>query len=135
MFLFSQAEVIIEKLKTKPFPKDATKISKQDILYMRLWEAEEERERREEERDEKRRKEDQEFFLKLMQALNKRNRYFLTGLLLLSKLQSYFVTELKTEFHRKSSLFNFQWTKILYQNNNAFLFFYIFQGLRMESVK
>ena len=37
----------------------------------RFWEAEEERERREEERDEKRRKEDQEFFLKLMQALNK----------------------------------------------------------------
>ena len=34
-------------------------------------EAEEERERREEERVEKRRKEDQEFFLKLMQALNK----------------------------------------------------------------
>ena len=37
----------------------------------RFWEAEEERERREVERDEKRRKEDQEFFLKLMQALNK----------------------------------------------------------------
>ena len=37
----------------------------------RFWEAEEERGRREEERDEKRRKEDQEFFLKLMQALNK----------------------------------------------------------------
>ena len=37
----------------------------------RFLEAEEERERREEERVEKRRKEDQEFFLKLMQALNK----------------------------------------------------------------
>ena len=37
----------------------------------RFWEAREKRERREEERDEKRRKEDQEFFLKLMQALNK----------------------------------------------------------------
>ena len=37
----------------------------------RFWEAEEERERRDEERVEKRRKEDQEFFLKLMQALNK----------------------------------------------------------------
>ena len=37
----------------------------------RFWQAEEEREKREEERDEKRRKEDQEFFLKLMQALNK----------------------------------------------------------------
>ena len=37
----------------------------------RFWEAEEERERREEERGEKRRKEDQEFFVKLMQALNK----------------------------------------------------------------
>ena len=100
----------------------------------RFWEAEEERERREEERDEKRRKEDQEFFLKLMQALNKWNRYFHTGLRLLSKLQSYFVTELKTESNRKLSLFNFQWTKILYQNNIGF-FFYIFQGLKMESVK
>ena len=37
----------------------------------RFLEAEEERERREQERVEKRRKEDQEFFLKLMQALNK----------------------------------------------------------------
>ncbi|XP_068739221.1 uncharacterized protein [Montipora capricornis] len=37
----------------------------------RFLEAEEERERREEERVEKRRKEDQEFFLKMMQALNK----------------------------------------------------------------
>ena len=34
-------------------------------------------------RKKKRRKEDQEFFLKLMQALNKWNRYFHTGLLLL----------------------------------------------------
>ena len=93
----------------------------------RFWEAEEERERREEERDEKRRKEDQEFFLKLMQALNKWNRYFHTGLRLLSKLQSYFVTELKTESNRKLSLFNFQWTKILYQNNIGF-FFTFFKG-------
>ena len=73
----------------------------------RFWEAEEERERREEERDEKRRKEDQEFFLKLMQALNKWNHYFQTGLLLLSKLQSYFITELRTESNRKLSLLNF----------------------------
>ena len=93
----------------------------------RFWEAEEEREKREEERDEKRRKEDQEFFLKLMQALNKWNRYFHTGLRLLSKLQSYFVTELKTESNRKLSLFNFQWTKILYQNNIGF-FFTFFKG-------
>ena len=43
-------------------------------------------------------------------------------------LQSYFVTELKTESNRKLSLFNFQWTKILYQNNIAFLFFTFFKG-------
>ena len=78
-------------------------------------------------RKKKRRKEDQEFFLRLMQALNKWNRYFHTGLLLLSKLQSYFVTELKTESNRKLSLFNFQWTKILYQNNIGF-FFTFFKG-------
>ena len=30
---------------------------------------------------------------------------------------SYFVTKLRTESNRKLSLVNFQWTKILYQNN------------------
>ena len=36
-----------------------------------FWEAEEERQGREEERVEKRQKDDQEFFLKLMKAINK----------------------------------------------------------------
>ena len=54
----------------------------------RFWEVEEERERREEERVEKQQKEDQEFFLKLMQALNKCNRYFQTCLLFLPKRQT-----------------------------------------------
>ena len=44
--------------------------------------------------------------------------YFHTGLLRLSKLhESYFIKELRKESTRKSSLLNFQWTKILYPNN------------------
>ena len=46
-------------------------MSYQQEADRRFLEAEKERERREKERDEKRRREDQEFFLKLMQALNK----------------------------------------------------------------
>ena len=52
--------------------------------------------------------------------------------------ETYFTTlirfvaqEIKTEFTRKFSNFNFQWTKTLYQNNlkNIAIFFCIFQGL------
>ena len=53
------------------------------------------------------------------------------SVLLHGKYVKQFLRIVKTEFTRTLSNFDFQWTKILYQNNIKHIAYYIFQGLKM----